>query len=212
MIRSITRTKLCITWLALFAVACGGGGEATQPAPTPQTGSSGGTQATPVATPPDAGEPAAVSTDGGQASTQDAAAAPAQAELPAMPEGLHGPSRPWAQMNHQQRARYMGEAVMPAMTTLFHAYDSTRYAQVTCATCHGTNARQVNFRMPNRLPTLPAFGTPEAQHAMEENPRIYQFMGQRVVPAMSQILGVEPFNMQTHQGFGCANCHPHGHT
>jgi hypothetical protein len=142
------------------------------------------------------------------ASAADAGAPPA-AELPPMPTGLHGPAHPWAHMNAHDRGRYMNEAVLPAMSALLRAYDPARYAQVTCATCHGANAQQVHFRMPNSLPALHRPGTPAAQHAFQENPRIFQFMGTRVVPAMAQLLGEQPFNMQTHQGFGCAACHPH---
>lgn len=136
-------------------------------------------------------------------------AAPAMAPLPPMPTGLHGPTTPWARMNAQQRGQYMAQSVMPVMTEMLHAYDSTRYADVTCATCHGANARAVHFHMPNTLPTLPAFGSPEATAWHQRDPRMFQFMGERMVPAMAQLLGQQPFNMQTHQGFGCGGCHPH---
>jgi hypothetical protein len=111
-------------------------------------------------------------------------------------------------MNDRQRAAHMQQNVLPVFRELLRAYDATAYANVTCATCHGQNARQVHFRMPNTLPTLPRFGTPEAQSFMQQHRRMYAFMGQRVVPVMAQLLGTEPFNMETRQGFGCAGCHP----
>ena len=135
-------------------------------------------------------------------------AAIALAPLPPMPANLAGPPHPWSQMNARQRAGWMEEHVIPAMGPMFHAYDATRFAEVRCTTCHGANPRSVNFRMPNpRLPQLHPWGTPEARHARSENPRMFEFMGERVVPAMAQLLGLPRFNPQTRTGFGCGSCH-----
>lgn len=134
---------------------------------------------------------------------------PAQAELPPMPEGLHGPPRPWAQMSDQEKGHYMAESVVPAMRALLQAYDAQRFAQVNCATCHGPNAREVHFHMPNSLPALPQPGGEQWNGWMHRDPRMFQFMMQRVMPAQAQLLGMQPFNPQTRTGFGCFNCHPH---
>ena len=112
-------------------------------------------------------------------------------------------------MNAQARSRYMAQSVLPAMRELLHAYDATHFADVTCATCHGANAREVHFRMPNTLPTLHAPGTEAARAAFTEHPRMFAFMRERMTPAMAQLLGQEPFNPQTRSGFGCYGCHPH---
>jgi hypothetical protein len=34
-----------------------------------------------------------------------------------------------------------------------------------------------------------------------------KFMGERVVPEMAKLLHEEPYNPETHQGFGCFHCH-----
>ena len=81
------------------------------------------------------------------AAVEDAAAPVAEISLPPMPTGLHGPARPWDRMTAQEKGRYMGEAVMPAMTALLQAYDPAHFATVTCATCHGANARAVHFHL-----------------------------------------------------------------
>jgi hypothetical protein len=112
-------------------------------------------------------------------------------------------------MNHEARATYMRDAVMPAMRTMFHDYDAARFGHITCGTCHGENAAAVHFRMPNGIMPLPAFGSEASNRAHAEHPRAFEFMGTRVVPAMSQILGVAPFNPATHEGFGCFSCHGH---
>jgi hypothetical protein len=111
-------------------------------------------------------------------------------------------------MNDRDRGRYMNDVVMPAMTALFQAYDPERYANVTCATCHGENARRVHFHMPtSSLAPLPAFGTEGWERMAAEHPRMMAFMAERMVPAMAQLLGQSPFDPQTGRGFGCMNCH-----
>lgn len=189
--------------LALTVFGCSGSSHTATPAPAPEPTVSA-THADVDAGPPaaEADVPAAV------AQAVDAGPPP-EAPMPPMPEGLHGPATPWARMTAQQKGRYMGESVMPAMTALLQAYDPAHFAQVTCATCHGANAREVHFHMPNTLPALPAFGTPAAQQRMAAERRMYEFMGTRVRPAMSQLLGLPPFDPQTRQGFGCFGCHPH---
>ncbi|MDO9022230.1 MAG: hypothetical protein Q8S73_31950 [Deltaproteobacteria bacterium] len=184
--------------LVLVALGCSGSTRTADPAPVAPVA--------PVVTPapvePDAGPAVAV-----EPTVVDAGAPVAEAPMPPMPEGLRAPARPWARMSDQEKGRHMREAVMPAMTALLQAYDPVEFANVTCATCHGDNARAVHFHMPNSLPRLPAFGTPASQEHMAAHRRMYEFMGTRVVPAMAQLLGQQPYDMQTHRGFGCANCH-----
>jgi hypothetical protein len=187
----------------VLALGCSGSTRTTNPAPAPEP-----TVTAPVAE-ADAGAPMAAADVPAVTAQVEADAGPAEAPMPAMPEGLHGPARPWARMTDQQKGQYMAQAVMPAMTALLQAYDPAHFATVTCATCHGANARAVHFHMPNALPALPAFGTPAATQRMAAQHRMYEFMGTRVTPAMAQLLGTQPYNPQTHQGFGCFNCHPH---
>src|SRR5690349_2238439 len=61
-------------------------------------------------------------------------------------------SRPaWDDMTPEQRGRFMAEVVVPQMRPVFQGHDATRYAEFGCATCHGANAHDVGFRMPNGL-------------------------------------------------------------
>ena len=84
---------------------------------------------------------AASTPSSGTGTTTPPAQQHAQAEnLPAMPEGLQGPAKPWAQMSLEERGHYMAENIMPPMTRLFQGFDGTKYAQVTCATCHGARS------------------------------------------------------------------------
>lgn len=174
----------------------------TPPAAEPAPASAPAPQSAPA--------PATASTSEPAPAPPLAASAPAEPALPAMPEGLHGPSRPWAQMNAHDRAEYMEHQVMPVMQSLFQGFDAQHYAQVRCTTCHGANARQVRFHMPNTLTALPAPGSPAWNAIETDHPRMWHFMRERVVPAMATLLGTTPYNPQTHQGFGCFGCHPHG--
>jgi hypothetical protein len=183
--------------LVLLALGCSGSTRTADPAPVAPV-------VTPAPIEPDAGPAVAV-----EPTVVDAGAPVAEAPMPPMPDGLRAPARPWARMSDQEKGRHMREAVMPAMTALLQAYDPAEFANVTCATCHGANARAVHFHMPNSLPALPAFGTPAAEQRMAAERRMYEFMGTRMLPAMAQLLGQQPYNPQTHQGFGCFNCHPH---
>jgi hypothetical protein len=93
------------------------------------------------------------------------------------------------------------------MKDLFTQYDNSRYAEMTCKTCHGQGAVDATFMMPNAaLPKLP--GTPEGfAKLMKEKPKATEFMAKQVIPTMASLLGEEPFNMQTKQGFRCTRCH-----
>jgi hypothetical protein len=117
------------------------------------------------------------------------------------------PGVAWKDMNHAQRMDYMKKAVFPKMKDEFIGYDAKRYSEMNCLTCHGDGAKDGSFKMPNpKLPKLPA---DEAgfKKLGEQKPEAVKFMGGKVVPDMAKLLGEEPFNMQTHQGFGCFECH-----
>lgn len=152
--------------------------------------------------------PSAEASAAPSAAASDVAPPPPQFNLPAMPTNLRHPPRPWASMNAHQKDEWMEQAVLPAMRALFREYDPQHFGSSRCSTCHGANARQVRFHMPNTLPALQPWGTPEARAQAERDPRMMAFMGQRVVPVMAELLGVERYNPQTHQGFGCMSCHP----
>lgn len=114
----------------------------------------------------------------------------------------------WSEMTHEQKAEYMATVVVPRLRPVFQAFDAEEFAEFGCPTCHGENAREVGFRMPNGLhPLDPA--QLEAMFASDdpEVQRVAQFMGGQVVPAMAELLGQPPYDPQTHQGFGCFGCH-----
>lgn len=114
----------------------------------------------------------------------------------------------WSEMTHEQKAEYMATVVVPRMRPLFQAFDAEEFAEFGCATCHGENAREVGFEMPNGLhPLDPAQLPAMFQSDDPEVQRVAQFMGGQVVPTMAELLGQPPYDPETHQGFGCLGCH-----
>ena len=110
----------------------------------------------------------------------------------------------WDAMDHQQRAQFMAEVVVPEMQTLFAEFDGERFAEVSCATCHGANAREVAFHMPNELAPLDPTQIP-AMFASEEP--MHVFMTRTVWPRMGELLGEELYDPERGTGFSCRGCH-----
>ena len=110
----------------------------------------------------------------------------------------------WADMTPEQRGHYMAEVVMPEMTAMFQEHDAEEFADFSCATCHGENAHDVAFHMPNGLHPLNPAEIPAMFGSTDPD---LVFMTQRVWPRMAELLGEAPYNPETHEGFMCVNCH-----
>lgn len=186
-------TALACT-LAAFALvaACGGGGEATPPPAAPAPSAS----EMPSAAPTESAAPAA-------SAAPSASAAPEAAAPPAPP----GPGD-WAKWSHDQKLAYMKSTVMPKMKDLFVSFSADHYADMNCKTCHGAGAADGSFKMPNAdLPKLPKTPAEFKALATGKKAKVFAFMKDQVEPQMAQLLGEQPFDMKTKQGFGCMNCH-----
>jgi hypothetical protein len=195
----MTARSLFLVPVLALAAACGGSDQPPAVAPT----------APPAAPPADTASPAPADTsaaaDAGAATTAteappDASAAPAPvASVPA-------PAKPWAQMNHKERLELMKTVVLPNMKTAFQGFDAKDFADFNCTTCHGDRIKKGKFDMPN--PGLPKLDFKNGlKDDMAKHPEVAKFMGEVVVPQMSTMLGVRPFDMKTMKGFGCAGCH-----
>ena len=137
-----------------------------------------------------------------QAAPAAAAAVPASQGQVAAP----GPGD-WATWSHPQKLQYMRSAVLGAERTLFSSFEQARYAGLDCRTCHGPGADDGTFKMPNpELPKL-AGGPDGFQQLAAKEPQMLEFMQQKVVPETARLLGLPAFEMKSHKGFSCFQCH-----
>jgi hypothetical protein len=114
----------------------------------------------------------------------------------------------WASMNREQRMQYMQDTVLPNAKALFVEVAPDEYADFNCKTCHGDNAQEVDFAMPNHLPPLPTTDTINA--AMAANEGVAKFMLEKVTPGMAGMLGREVISESNPDGFSCFGCHQKG--
>ena len=100
----------------------------------------------------------------------------------------------------------MKTVVMPKMAPLFKEFDGKKFAELTCASCHGPGAKEGKFEMPNaklgKLDPTNSF----AKH-MKKQEKITKFMMEKVSGEMAAALGVPAWNPETKEGFGCGGCH-----
>lgn len=115
----------------------------------------------------------------------------------------------WKDLEFSARKKLMKEKVLPEMKLLFAEFDSAKFADVTCQTCHGEGAIDGSFEMPNEaLPLLPS--TQEGwQKLGADKPTWMEFMATKVKPRMAALLGVPEMDPQHPEngGFGCYACH-----
>ena len=122
-------------------------------------------------------------------------------------------TKPWADLDFDERRAFMADRVLPAMSKLFTEHDAERFPGVGCATCHGEDRRERNFAMPNpSLPTLYPTGSAEQKATVEKHPEMATFMFEQVTPAMRELLGIPEYDEATGSGFSCFYCHPRGDT
>jgi len=137
-------------------------------------------------------EPTTTETTGGEGTTTTEATGPELADMA------------WADVPDEQRGQWMSEVVVPAMEPLFQEHDPERFAEFGCATCHGEDAREVGFEMPNGVAPLDPTQIPAM---FQSDQPMAVFMTQTVWPQMTQLLGEQPYDQQTGEGFSCLNCH-----
>lgn len=185
--KAFQRSLVVLGLLGSFA-ACGGSQPAPEAAPPPAS-------AAPAPAPAPAPEPA------------PAPAAPTAEAAPAAPAAPPAPAKPeWDSLSREQKLEVMKTSVMPHMKDLFAAFDAKRYGDMKCPTCHGDGAKNQTFKMPN--PKLPKLSyTDGFKKHMDKKPAITKFMMEQVVPEMAKLINEPPYNPETKQGFGCANCH-----
>ncbi len=125
---------------------------------------------------------------------------------PVGPRGSDGRQLTWKEMTIEQRKAHMGSTVLPRAAALFRSWRPERFARVDCYLCHGLGAITEDFKMPTaHLPRLSGellLGPEFAAH-----PDTTRLKLDRLVPMMSEVLGLKSFSLITRRGFGCYSCH-----
>ena len=125
---------------------------------------------------------------------------------PVGPAGPQGKKMTWAEMDKEQRKAHMRRAVLPRAAAIFGQWRPERFATVNCSLCHGQAAAAGIFDMPtDHLPRLSGalFLGPE----FKKHPDTTRLKLDRLVPEISEALGVKSFSLITRRGFGCYSCH-----
>jgi hypothetical protein len=112
----------------------------------------------------------------------------------------------WPEMSIEQKKEHMANVVLPRAAEVFRTWRPDRFAQVDCTLCHGSGPITGNFHMPSaHLPRLS--GEVLLGPELEKDPDTTRFKLNRLVPVMSEALGLSSFNIITQRGFGCYSCH-----
>lgn len=126
---------------------------------------------------------------------------PAESADSADESAVSSQNKSFDEMTSPEKMQHMKMVVKPKMALVFQEAAPEKYADFSCGSCHGPGAQEGDFEMPSDA--LPALDDEE----MEEHPQITQFMKERVVPEMAALLGEEPYDRESGEGFGCYDCH-----
>jgi hypothetical protein len=124
------------------------------------------------------------------------------------------PEVAWKDMTKDQKMKFMKAVVNPKMKVTFQKFDPKAFEKFGCATCHGKDAKDREFKMPNPkadIHPLPDNG-PEFQALMAKKPtwpKFAKFMGEEVNPQLAGLLNLPKFDPKKPDpnAFGCKNCH-----
>lgn len=129
--------------------------------------------------------------------------APAEGGQAAEPEATTEPGAPdvpWEEKSFQQRMEHMGLVVYPSMKEVFQGHDPERFAEFKCQTCHGDDAKDVNYHMPNAVTPLSAADPMADGNGIDEE--MTKFMAETVMPKMQEHLAGDEIT--------CNSCHLEG--
>lgn len=112
------------------------------------------------------------------------------------------PDLPFDKLDHDQRIEFMKHKVMPAIKPVFQNHDAKDFAEFGCVTCHGDEAKQGHFDMPN--PKLPKLNFNDMSKFKKED---IEWMEKQVLPTMGKVLDMPLYSKENPKGFGCLACH-----
>ena len=98
--------------------------------------------------------------------------------------------------------------VLPNMGRTWQTFLKSDAPTLTCRSCHGANAENINYKMPNpKLAPLDPSHLPSKLSSDAREARYAAFMIDEVVPQMLDLIDAAPYDAKTGTGFGCFNCH-----
>ncbi len=114
----------------------------------------------------------------------------------------------WSRLTWEERHDVMTFTVLPNMARAFQRFAGTAAPEMTCATCHGSDAEGARYAMPRGLPPLDPRRMPDPNASDPREARIAKFMTDEVTPKMADLLGAPIYDPQTKRGVSCFSCHP----
>jgi hypothetical protein len=116
------------------------------------------------------------------------------------------PDVPFDDLDHDQRAEFMKQKVVPAMEPIFKKHDPAHFSEFGCKTCHGKQAAEGLFDMPSA--DLPKLTFKDMSKFKKED---IEWMKNEVKPTMAKLLARTEFGPEfgpdNPNGFGCQSCH-----
>lgn len=112
------------------------------------------------------------------------------------------PDVPFDKLDHDQRIAFMKQKVVPAMKPIFQNHDPKDFAKFGCQNCHGAQAKEGHFDMPN--PDLPKLNFADMSKFKKED---IEWMKNEVMPTMGKLLQLPLYSEDNPKGFGCLHCH-----
>jgi hypothetical protein len=107
----------------------------------------------------------------------------------------------WPTLSWEDRHDVMTFTVQPNMGRAWQDFTKSDAPTMTCRTCHGANAEDVDYKMPNpKLPPLDPANMPRKNSSSTREAKYTTFMTDVVVPKMIFLIDAPP-------SFGCFNCH-----
>jgi hypothetical protein len=103
------------------------------------------------------------------------------------------------------KGAWMEQCMVPAIAPIMQGIDAEAYADFTCTHCHGADLGGGTYAMPGG----PVLDWDEAATWPTEYYDGTTLMGPMVEVALTagELLGYEPFDPGTGEGFGCGGCH-----
>jgi hypothetical protein len=122
---------------------------------------------------------------------------------------ITAPPKPgeWATWSHERKLEYMKSTVLPAERVVFRRFMPVRFAKFECENCHGSTAKERDYKLPNPDLAKLVGGKEGFQELADLEPNVLRFMQQSVVPETAKLLGLPAFDMEKHVGFSCYQCH-----